>query len=174
MTNAVLIGFMGSGKSDAGKTAASILGYSFHDTDTIIETLACKKISKIFEEDGEPHFRNLETQALEGLIGVQNSIISTGGGIILKKENRGIIRKIGIPILLHARVDVILNRLKDKTDRPLIAAPNKEELVKRILEDRKEAYSQSSDAAIDTSDLTLEEVAYKIKGIIESYEKNKS
>src|SRR3972149_11133625 len=98
MKNIVLIGFMGSGKTEIGKRLAEKLGYTFMDTDSIIEKKMGKSISGIFQEDGEEHFRGLEAGGVKELSGIRGWVVSTGGGMVLNREKRLELKTEGIII----------------------------------------------------------------------------
>src|SRR3990170_4632253 len=98
--NIILTGFMGSGKTEVGKRLAKRLGYTFMDTDLLIEEKTGKSISDIFSKDGELFFRDIETLILTELSGINEHVISTGGGIVTKKENILLLKKTGFIIWL--------------------------------------------------------------------------
>ena len=102
LKNIVLIGFMGSGKSSIARELSHALGYPMVDTDALIVEQAGKPIRKIFEDEGEDAFRDLESTILRNLEGSQPTrrIIATGGGVILRPENREILRRLGFVVWL--------------------------------------------------------------------------
>ena len=104
-----LIGMMGSGKSSTGPVLAEILKYKYVDLDVLIEKLTKKTIDKVFSEEGEEYFRDLETQCLQEIIKLPSVVVSTGGGVVLKKENWGILRQ-GIIVWLDINKEIALNR----------------------------------------------------------------
>lgn len=162
--NIVLIGFMGTGKTVVSKLLAEQLGWSLIDTDELIVKKAGKTISQIFAEDGENVFRQLESDILVDLQHISNHIISTGGGIILKAENRQLLKIIGKVILLEASPQTIIERLKDDSSRPLLQGNSAEKLerIENLLEIRKSLYTECADLVIDTSELSPEEIAGRI------------
>lgn len=95
-----IIGLSGCGKSTISKCLSQKLGYSFYDTDSVIEKNANTTINNIFSEYGEPHFRALETAALENISKKENAVIATGGGIVLSEKNRVILKEVGIIIFI--------------------------------------------------------------------------
>lgn len=153
---------MGVGKTEVGKNLAGRLSYSFLDTDTLIEDAENKKIPQIFKDHGEPYFRKLETEVLETLQDYDEFVLSTGGGIVLKEENVALLREMGKLVLLTARPEVILERLKLTDDRPLLQTGNKLEKIKEILSVRDPIYNESADMTIDTSDKKIEEIVEEI------------
>ena len=115
-----LIGMMGSGKSSTGRPLAERLGYGFVDADAVIEQVTGSNISEIFERDGEDHFRDLETQVLRSISERHSLVVATGGGIVTRSENWGMMHQ-GIVIWLDVERDQLLLRLqKDFTQRPLL------------------------------------------------------
>jgi len=130
-----LLGFMGSGKSTAGKKLASLLGWSFIDIDTRIEEYAGKTIPEIFSHDGEEYFRKLESKILKSLKSQTNSIISTGGGTPCFGDNMDHMVETGLTIYLKLKPEQLKSRLADSTgDRPLIKDLNNDDLLSFIEE----------------------------------------
>jgi len=159
--NIILIGFMGVGKSEVGKLLASRLGLVFTDCDDLIEKQEGQAISDIFSSKGEEHFRGLETKLINGLAGQDGLLLSTGGGMVLRAENVKLLKQMGPLVLLTAREEVILNRLKDTEDRPLLKG-DKAQSVKEILSKRDPVYNKVADLKVDTSDLTPEKAVEEI------------
>src|SRR5690554_714972 len=149
---------MGSGKSTVGRELARKMAYPFVDTDEEIERKAKKSIPEIFEEHGEKYFRRLEEEVLSEIIeNNEEMVISTGGGIVLSEGNRRILREKTITILLQAGVEELYNRLKDETNRPLLAVENPQEEIKRLLEEREEYYN-TADIKVNTDGLQVAEI----------------
>lgn len=145
-TRIFLLGFMGSGKTTLGRHLARFLKLSFIDTDDEIEIFAGKTIAAIFEEKGEHCFRKLEEIALKKIIkSNDNSVIATGGGIILSEQNRKLMRSAGLRIFLYAPLEVIWQRIGKTTHRPLLKATN----LATIYEQRMPYYMES-DLVLDT------------------------
>jgi shikimate kinase len=166
--NIVLIGFMGCGKSTVGRELQAILGYSLVDTDSIIETRAGKPITRIFEEDGEAAFRDFETQLLCELAettAAAPQIIATGGGIVVRPENRESLKHAGYVVWLRAPVSVILNRTRRNHDRPLLLTEDPAERIRSLLAQREPWYRETAHLQLDTAGLTSREIA---TGILES------
>lgn len=138
-----LIGPMGSGKSAVGKYLAYEIGFRFLDTDELIEAVAKMKISQIFENEGEHAFRDLESAVLGEVQQFIGCCISTGGGIVLRQLNWGKLQT-GIVVYLKAPVDVLVQRLKGDTTRPLLAgAEDLAERISSILNERSNLYEQA-------------------------------
>ena len=111
---------MGSGKTSIGKILAKKNHLSFLDTDHEIIRSSGYSIPDIFEKFGEEYFRELETKQLKEMYGMKNHVISTGGGIILKKQNIELIKNLGIVIFLDISINSQINRVKNRKNRPLI------------------------------------------------------
>jgi len=161
MNNFILIGFMGSGKTEVGKRLAKRLGYTFMDTDLLIEEKTGKSISDIFSKDGELFFRDIETLILTGLSGINEHVISTGGGIVTKKENILLLKKTGFIIWLKASPETILKRVGSETHRPLLKVDNPLEKIKKLMSQREQSYSEA-DLTIDTDGLEVEDIVNNI------------
>ena len=138
-----LIGMMGSGKSSTGRPLAERLGYGFVDADAVIEQVTGSNISEIFERDGEDHFRDLETQVLRSISERHSLVVATGGGIVTRSENWGMMHQ-GIVIWLDVERDQLLLRLqKDSTQRPLLQMNDPGEAVDEILSQRRPLYNEA-------------------------------
>lgn len=167
--NIILIGFMATGKTAAGRALAEKLGKKYVSTDTLVEKRARKKIRTIFREKGEPYFRGLETAALKSLNGKKNLVISCGGGIVLKPENRILLKKLGTVVWLKASPESVNKRLGPLRQRPLLNIKQKHKRlakIKEMLRDRDPAYKKSAGVSVDTSSLSLARVVQKIASVI--------
>ncbi len=166
--NIVLIGLMGSGKTTIGKYLAQKTGMGFIDTDELIIQKAQKPISKIFEDEGELHFRDLESEVIEEASQKSGYVISTGGGAVLRDENVEILQKTGILFYLEASAEELYARVKDDPSRPLLRGDNPVNILRRLLIARKPFYGKA-DFKIITENRTLEEVS---KQILELYSRS--
>ena len=151
---------MGAGKTTVGMELAKKLNYKLIDTDHSIENDQSRKIKDIFSEDGELFFRNLETLKLKELINVENAIISTGGGIILKDENRSILNNL-FTIYLKADFENIFNRIKQDTSRPLLLTDDPYNTAKDIFKSRQSVY-ESFKIHVRTDNKTPQQVVEEI------------
>lgn len=167
MVNIVLTGFMGAGKSKVGRRLKELTGMEMVDTDDMIERDAGMAISEIFEKFGEPHFRELEKKAVKEASELENHIIVTGGGVVLKEENIENLRKNGKIVYLHAPAEVLYERMKDETHRPLLQVDDPLGKIKELLEFRAPFYA-NNDTAIDTSNIGVDEVAEGVIKVIET------
>ncbi len=155
--NIILIGFMGTGKTVVGKSLAEQLGYTFVDTDTLIEEKAGKRISRIFAEDGEPAFRDIEAQVIAELPERRRTVAATGGGAPLRPENMAAMKHAGLVICLTASAEEIYQRVKHDSHRPLLAKGDLRKRIATLLDERKAAYAEA-DATIDTTSIAEDEV----------------
>ena len=165
-----LIGPMGSGKTTVGKILSSRLKYQFFDTDEEIKKKIGMSISSIFDEQGESGFRIIESQMLKELSIKPKSIISTGGGIVLMKENR-VIMKNGTCIYLNIDFEEQVKRLADSDDRPLFSK-NSDQSIKKTNAAREPFFLDLADIVVDTSNLNENEVAQQILGSLKSKNEN--
>lgn len=144
-----IIGMPGSGKSSLGRRVASNLGLPFIDTDQRIEQSVGCSTSDIFAHYGEQAFRNAETNMLIELSREQGSIVSTGGGLVLRDVNREIMRNTGVIVLLDRPLEEIMGDIK-LNRRPLLAQKGLGE-VERLYHERIDLYSKAADATLDNS-----------------------
>ncbi len=167
MRNIVLIGFMGSGKSTIGRELNKNLGYTLIDTDHAIEKLAGKTIPKIFEQDGEEAFRKHETQLLEDMVlqKTTHHIISTGGGMAARTENKILLRQLGFVVWLSCSPEDILERTSRNKNRPLLQCDDPMSVITKLLAERSPAYKKTAHMEITTTELKLSEISC---GILES------
>lgn len=170
--NIFLIGFMGAGKSTIGMILSSITSFEFIDTDRMIEEKAQMKIPEIFDKEGEAYFRELETEALMEIKEDRNQIISCGGGIVIKEENRKILKKKGKTIFLNGTAEVLLDRLGNDRQRPLFSAmqeqneTEKKERFKALLDSRMPYYTEAANSIIDVDEKTPEETAHELLRVL--------
>ena len=175
-----LAGFMASGKSTIGPMVANTLGWIFFDLDKEIEKRENRKITKIFEEEGEDYFRRKETEILKEISEGKNLIISLGGGTLIIQENRKFIKKSGNLICLSSSPEVAYRRLKHKRDRPILLADNNEDAAENVVIERIESlmkermkYYQKADYFIDTDKESIGTTVDKIFRIIFKLSKKK-
>ena len=153
MSNIILIGFMGSGKTSCGKELSRILNVGFFDTDEMIEQQQNMTIADIFEKHGEAYFRKLETELVESLIGTQIGVLSVGGGLAVTKGN------------LKAGKECLIKRLKGDSKRPLLAGGNLEEKITSLMNAREDKYIAAADIVFETENMSVKEVAEKLSKI---------
>ena len=163
--NISLCGMMGSGKSAIGKILANKLDYNFIDVDKMIEFDARKTIKKIFEEDGEQYFRDLEEKKTINILELKETIVSLGGGAIINKNIRGSIKKNSYNIYLNVNIDILTKRLQNSKTRPLIYKKNlKKELINLI--GIREKFYRKADLIVKNEKNIIETTENIIKKII--------
>jgi|SRR5262245_19311531 len=153
---------MGTGKSSVGQLLANKLGWPIFDTDQMVAKVCGMPISRIFAEMGEERFRTEESAALERIDGSQRSIIVTGGGVVLRPGNVALLRTLGRIVCLKAEREVLLKRLGDQLDRPLLKSTDPVARINQLLRERGPLYEETAEFSIDTSNLAPEEVVRKI------------
>ncbi|MFT6792246.1 MAG: shikimate kinase [Rubritalea sp.] len=165
--NIVLVGFMGCGKSTVGREIGLQLNYPLVDTDTLIEESVGMSVAQIFSQHGEGYFRDLETDLISQIYSKDftKQIISTGGGLPLREQNRERLRKLGYVVWLQASADTVLERTAKSNHRPLINNQNPKEKIETMLVERDPIYADVADLTINTDDLEISETVH---GIIES------
>jgi len=158
-----LIGFMGTGKTVAGKALAERLGKEFIELDALIELKAGKTIPEIFQQDGEIAFRELEIGVTKEVSQNKNVVIACGGGVVLNKINIDRLKEECLIVYLTASPGVILRRTSgDKNDRPLLKVADRTSEIQRLLKFRKPFYERAADITINTSKLDINSVVERI------------
>ncbi len=152
---------MGSGKSTIAKEISKKLNADYYDTDQMIENREGKTISEIFELYGENYFRKLEEDLVKEVSKCENSIISTGGGIVLNPDNISLLKKNGLIIYLKNTVDDLVSRLKEESNnRPLIIKNDLHTKIDEILKQRENLYKNNADFIIENKrvETTIEKI----------------
>jgi len=164
--NIFIIGSMGSGKTSIGKMLAKENNLSFLDTDHEIIRSCGYSIPDIFKEFGEEHFRNLETEQLRKMKALENHVISTGGGIILKNDNRKLMKELGIIIFLDINISSQVDRVKNRKNRPLLNDQNLKDNLLSLKKTRDPIYKKISNYIIDVSGKERDQIINEIQKII--------
>ena len=168
MKNLILEGFMGCGKTSVAEALSKELGIPLYDTDTGIEERSGLSISEIFERFGEEAFRDMETDELKKLTGDEGcKIISLGGGVPVREENRRLLKKLGRVIYLKAPADLLFERLSKKEEgdsRPMLKDHDLMGRIKSLLKDREGAYLAAADLTLAVSpDMSVEDVVFAVR-----------
>lgn len=150
---------MGCGKSSVGRRLALLTGHRFLDSDDLVVQAEDRSISEIFAAEGEAYFRNVEQQVLEESIGLCGIILSTGGGAILRPENRETLRKVGVVAWLDADPDILFERASRSGRRPLLQTENPRQAFDNLLAARRDIYTETADFRVDSSALGHDETA---------------
>ena len=148
--NIVLIGFMGAGKSTISEFLKTAFAMDVIEMDQIIAEREGMSISDIFEVYGEQYFRDLETNLLIEMQSRTNVVISCGGGTPMRECNVVEMKKNGRVVLLSAKPETILDRVKDSHDRPLIENNKTVSFIAELMEKRREKYEAAADIVIET------------------------
>jgi len=153
---------MGAGKSSVGRCLHRRTGLAVHDTDEIVASKFAMSIPEIFAKHGEKKFREAETEALRRVRTEEQTVIITGGGGVLRKENVEILRRQAVLVWLDADEETLFTRASRKQNRPLLQTTNPRKSFSEILRARRPLYANISDIRVDTSVLTDEEAAVAI------------
>tara|TARA_B100000686_G_C16383764_1_gene758862 strand:+ start:153 stop:704 length:552 start_codon:yes stop_codon:yes gene_type:complete len=156
-----LAGFMGTGKSRVGSELARRLHLDFVDTDRLIERITSMTINSIFQTHGEQVFRDYETEVIRRCLKLDKVVVSTGGGVVIRKINRELLSSRGPVIVLSAKAETIFQRTR-KHKRPLINTPNPMSEIRRLLSERQEAYNDIATLTIATENQGSHDVVNKI------------
>lgn len=165
----ILTGFMGAGKTSLGKAAAKVLKVPFLDTDDLIVQSEGMSISEIFRTKGEEYFRFLETETIRKL-GKRESryVLSVGGGLVLREENRPLLKQAGLVVYLRVGVDTLKERLSQDTQRPLLhqGEGTLEEKIIRILKVREPLYLEAADVVIENDQKPFRQTVMEIAALV--------
>lgn len=161
-----LVGFMGAGKSSVGRNLARRYGFELVDADDYLEAREGKKIAQIFDEDGEDHFRDLETKYLREL-SEKPCIVSTGGGVIKRSENIRIMKESGYVIYLSVTAEAAASRIKDASSRPLF---KNLETARKTIAERAPLYEEAADSIVDTVDQGLRQISNEVFRLMEEHD----
>ena len=162
INNIFLIGMMGSWKSSIGKKLSKKLNIELCDTDNDIVSLTNLSIDEIFDLYGEDRFREMEAAYFKEKSKNGKAIFSTGGGIILRKASRQILISSGLTIFLDADINVLAERIKNISERPLLSNGNKKKILNKLYKQRIDYYKQCADLTINTENSSPEVISEKI------------
>jgi shikimate kinase len=165
MRSIVLVGMMGAGKSSIGRRLAKKLDLPFVDADAEIELAAGMPITDIFEHHGEEYFRSGEARVIARLLEQGRRVLATGGGAFMNPATRDLIGAKGISVWLKAEPDVLLRRIRRRSDRPLLRTPDPEATLKRLIEERYPVYTEA-DVTIHSRDVPHEIIVDEIIGAV--------
>jgi shikimate kinase len=170
----VLIGMMGAGKSSIGRRIAGKLNLPFVDADTEIEAAhAGMTIPEIFAKYGEPYFRDGEVRVIARLLEGGPSVLATGGGAFMREETRERIRAKGISMWLRADPDVIMRRVKRRSDRPLLQIEDPAATIQRLVDERYPTYAQA-DITVLSRDVPHERIVDECLQMLRAHLRNES
>jgi shikimate kinase len=157
---------MGAGKTTIGRQLAKSLTVPFYDSDKAIEESTGVDIPTIFEFEGEEGFRDREQKMIQQLTKLDGIVLATGGGVILREENRRLLKENGFIVYLQCSVDRILERTRRDTQRPLLKTDNPKERIEKLFAEREHLYLSSADFIVDTGIMQSKAV---VNHILEEY-----
>ena len=160
--NIFLIGFMGTGKSTVSRRLGSMLKFSEKDLDQEIEAIEKRKISEIFETDGEAYFRDEETALICEFEKKPGYVVSCGGGAVLRRENVESMKRSGTIVLLTAEPKTVYERVRYGNDRPLLKGKMNVEYIAELMERRRTLYQEAADITVRTDEKSPENIAKEI------------
>lgn len=161
MKNIVLIGFMGTGKTTIAIELSHRLGMRYVSTDSLIEKKENRTINEIFKESGEDYFRDVESSIIRDAACMDNLVIDTGGGAVLRDENVAYMKSSGILVCLTADEDTIMERTKKYKHRPLLNVEDPKRKIRDLIAKRAPYYAKA-DYQVDTGAFTVRQVVDKI------------
>lgn len=164
--NIILVGLMGAGKSTIGRSLAKRLQMDFYDSDRIIEERTGVDISTIFEIEGEQGFRDREEQVIAELCKMENIILATGGGCILRDVNRENIKAGGHVIYLRTSADLLYSRIRYDKSRPLMQTKSPINTLRKLLSDREPHYLDVADTVVMTGKQKINTLVKKVGDIL--------
>ena len=167
--NIILIGPMGSGKTSTGKMLAKEMGYVFLDTDEEVTKRTGVSIAYIFDVEGEEGFRKRECLALKECLNDNNTILSTGGGIVLSKENRDLLQDRGTVVYLQTSIRFQVKRTASTNNRPLLKNKDPKETLEKLMLTRAPLYEEIADITIMTDNKSLQEMSKEIQRAINEH-----
>ncbi len=160
---------MGSGKTSTGRMLAKEMGYAFADTDEEVTKRTGVSIAYIFDVEGEEGFRKRECLALKECLNGNNTVVSTGGGIVLSKENRDLLQVRGTVVYLQTSIRTQVKRTASTNNRPLLQNKDPEETLEKLMLTRAPLYEEIADITITTDNKSLQEMSKEIQRAINEH-----
>ena len=170
--NIYLVGPMGAGKTTIGRFLATQLELPFKDSDRVIEERTGADIPWIFDVEGEEGFRNRETAILKELVCENGLVLATGGGIVLREENRDCLNRRGWVVYLSASIDQLLERTSKDRKRPLLQVPDPHQKIIELIEQRDPIYREMADIIVNTDKRSPKSVAKEIVSKVQMLDNN--
>ena len=168
MKNIYLTGFMGTGKSSVAAFLSSLTGLETAEMDALIVAQEGRSIAEIFDSEGEEAFRGIESALLRKLAETGGFIVSCGGGVPLREENRKVMKESGTVILLTAPAEELARRLASDTARPLLSDKKSEPYIAEMLARRLPYYNDAADLVVETAGKTPSAIAEEIAALLRS------
>lgn len=164
--NIILVGLMGAGKSTIGRNLAKQLTMTFYDSDRLIEERTGVDISTIFEIEGEQGFRDREEEVIAELCQMNDIVLATGGGCILREQTRKNMQKAGHVIYLRTNAELLYSRIRYDKSRPLMQTKSPINTLRKLLNDREPYYLEVADSVIMTGNQKINTIVKKVKNIL--------
>ena len=162
MKNIFLIGYMGTGKSTVATYMAKEYGMEVFEMDEMLVGREGMSISDIFEKHGEDYFRDAEAKLLKDICLQKNKVVSCGGGVVLRSQNVKEMKNSGNIVLLSAKPETILERVKDDITRPLLNGNKTVAFISEMMEKRREKYESAADIVVQTDDKQISDICNEI------------
>jgi shikimate kinase len=157
----VLVGMMGAGKSSVGRRLAAALDLPFLDADSEIERAACLSIEEIFRVHGEAYFRDGEERVIKRLLSEGPIVLATGGGAFMSPRIRACVAAQGVSVWLRADLDLLMQRVLRRDNRPLLKTADPRATMERLLQERAPVYALA-DIAVDSREVAHEEIVHDV------------
>lgn len=167
--NVFLIGPMGSGKTTIGRALARRLGLEFHDCDKDLESHTGASVNLIFDIEGESGFREREARMLDELTALDGVLLATGGGVIMREENRRCLRERGLVVWLRTSVEQQLKRLSRDRTRPLLQTPDRRQRLESLAAARDPLYEELADVTFQTRNRSVHWAARQLADQIRAH-----
>lgn len=166
----ILIGLMGAGKTTIGRRLAKRLAIPFRDADHEIEAAANMSVAEIFSQHGEAHFRDGEKKVIARLIEEGSHVLATGGGAWMNEETRSIVTGRGVSVWLKAEFDILMERVRRRSHRPLLQNPDPEGVMRKLIDERYPVYAEA-DLTVLSRDVPHEAIVGAVIDALEEYVK---
>ncbi|SNZ21490.1 shikimate kinase [Cohaesibacter gelatinilyticus] len=166
----ILIGLMGAGKTTIGRRLAKRLSIPFRDADHEIEAAANLSVAEIFSQHGEAHFRDGEKKVIARLLEQGTHVLATGGGAWMNEETRSTVKGRGVSVWLKAEFDILMERVRRRSHRPLLQDPDPEGVMHRLIDERYPVYAEA-DLTVMSRDVPHEAIVGAVVDALEDYVK---
>ncbi|MCV6576057.1 MAG: shikimate kinase [Cohaesibacter sp.] len=166
----ILVGLMGAGKTTIGRRLAKRLDIAFRDADHEIEAAANLSVAEIFAQHGEAHFRDGEKKVIARLLDEGAHVLATGGGAWMNEQTRAAVAERGISVWLKAEFDILMERVRRRSHRPLLQDPDPEGVMQRLIDERYPVYSQAN-VTVLSRDVPHEAIVSAVVEALEDYVK---
>ncbi|TCD13748.1 shikimate kinase [Oricola cellulosilytica] len=157
----VLVGLMGAGKSAIGRKLAAMLELPFVDADSEIEAASQMTVADLFEQYGEPEFRALEKRVIARVLKGGPRVLATGGGAFMNEQTRQTIARRGVSIWLSADIDLLMERVSRRQNRPLLQNPDPRMVMQKLIAERYPVYAHA-DVEVPSQDVSKDEMAARV------------